>query len=49
MLREMQWQQWNLSNQGLILLVSLFVCATPQTLREPLQRRGETARKTAEI
>jgi hypothetical protein len=24
MLREMQWQQWNLSNQGLILLVSLF-------------------------
>ena len=28
MLQEMQWQQWDLSNQGLILLVSLFVCAT---------------------
>jgi hypothetical protein len=28
MLREMQWQQWNLSSQGLILLVSLFDCAT---------------------
>jgi hypothetical protein len=28
MLREMQWQQWNLPNQELILLVSLFVCAT---------------------
>jgi hypothetical protein len=28
MLREMQWQQWNMSNQGLILLASLLVCAT---------------------
>jgi hypothetical protein len=27
MLREMQWQQRNLPNQGEILLVSLLVCA----------------------
>jgi hypothetical protein len=36
MLREMQWQQRNLPNQGEILLVSLLVCAALKPGEPPI-------------
>jgi hypothetical protein len=46
-LREMQWQQWNLPNQEFFWPARLFVQLS--TMRKPLQRRGENARKSTEI